>query len=92
MGQQSRGGGASHEQWALQQQAVYDALLIAVLDVLRNLDLGYQQADSSAAQDASVKLSSPDAKGSTRQVAATSAVRHIWHMKTVQTRFNCVTC
>ena len=92
LGQQSSNCGGSHEQRALQQQAVYDALLRAVLDVLRNLDLGYQQADSGAAQDVSVKLSSPDAKHSTRQVAANSAVWHNWHVKTVQTCLNCVTC
>ena len=89
LGQQSSGvGNASHDQWALQQQAVYDALLRAVLDVLHNLDLGYQQADSSAPQDASVKLNSPDAKSVTRQVSAW----HIQHVLLIQTCQRSVTC
>ena len=59
----------SAEQVAAEQQAVYDALLRAVLDGVRNLDLEYHQAQDSAVTDAAQKLNSPDSKMALRQVS-----------------------
>ena len=56
-------------QAAAEQRAVYDALLRAVLDAVRNLDLEYHQAQAEGAADAT-KLSSPDTKAALRQVCA----------------------
>lgn len=62
----------SPEQAAAEQQAVYDVLVRAVLDAVRNLDLEYHHAQGDAAADAS-KLSSADTKAALRQVCAARA-------------------
>jgi len=53
------------EDEAARHQAVYNALMRAILDALRNLDLEYHQAKSGAPPDAEQNLTSPD----TRQLA-----------------------
>lgn len=60
----------SPEQVAAEQQALYDGLLRAVLDGVRNLDLEYHQAQNGAVVDAAQKLNSPDNKMALRQVRA----------------------
>lgn len=56
------------DQLALQQQAVYDALMQAIMDAVKNLDLEYHQAQGSGARDAAAKLTSPDSKAGMGQV------------------------
>ena len=48
------------EQLGVQQQAVYDALMRAIMDAVRNLDLEYHQAQAGGDQEATV--TSPDSK------------------------------
>ena len=55
---------------AADQQAVYDALLRAVLDGVRNLDLEYHQAQNGGAiASTPQELTSPDNKAALRQVS-----------------------
>ena len=56
------------EQLALQQQAVYDALMRAVLDTVRNLDLEYHQAQAGGEVEVGAKVTSPDSKMLSEQV------------------------
>lgn len=56
------------EQLAVQQQAVYDALMRAVMDAVRNLDLEYHQAQAGGDVDAGAKVTSPDSKLHSEQV------------------------
>lgn len=56
------------EQLALQQQAVYDALMRAVMDAVRNLDLEYHQAQAGVDVDAGAKVTSPDSMLHSEQV------------------------
>ena len=53
---------ASPEAVAAKQQSVYDALMRAIMDAVRNLDLEYHQADGAVASDMQDKLTSPDRK------------------------------
>lgn len=55
------------EQLGLQQQAVYDALMRAVMDAVRNLDLEYHQAQAGVGQEAVAKATSPDSKELSKQ-------------------------
>ena len=59
---------ASPEAVAAKQQSVYDALMRAILDAVRNLDLEYHQADAAVASDMQDKLTSPDRKKASVQV------------------------
>ena len=62
--------GGSPQQVEAEQQAVYDALLRAVLDGVRNLDLEYHQAQNGDVADAAAqKLNSPDNRVALRQVS-----------------------
>lgn len=58
------------EQRAAEQQSVYDALVRAVLDAVRNLDLEYHQAQSHGGIDinGTNKMTSPDSKAALQQV------------------------
>ena len=47
------------EELAAQQQALYDCLIRAIMDAVRNLDLEYHQADTAALPDAQDKLAGP---------------------------------
>lgn len=58
------------QQLALQQQAVYDALMQAILDAVRNLDLEYHQGQTGGAGDAAAKVTSPDSKAIAGQVCS----------------------
>ena len=64
----------SPQQVEAEQQAVYDALLRAVLDGVRNLDLEYHQVQNGDVADASQKLNSPDNKLALRQVSTNKTV------------------
>ncbi len=59
---------ASPEAVAAKQQSVYDALIRAIMDAVRNLDLEYHQADGAVASDMQDKLTSPDRKKPSVQV------------------------
>ncbi len=59
---------ASPEAVAAKQQSVYDALMRAIMDAVKNLDLEYHQADGAVASDMQDKLTSPDRKNPTVQV------------------------
>ena len=58
----------SPEAVAAKQQLVYDALMRAIMDAVRNLDLEYHQADSAVASDRQEQLTSPDRKKPSVQV------------------------
>ena len=57
------------QQLAAQQQAVYDALMRAVMDAVRNLDLEYHQAQTDAGANVGARVTSPDSKAVQGQVS-----------------------
>ena len=52
---------------------MYDALVRAVLDGVRNLDLEYHQAQNDGVADTAKAISSPDNKATLRQVSLADA-------------------
>ena len=64
------GTNASPEAAAAQQQSVYDALIRAIMDAIRNLDLEYHQAEGGVPPSHQDQLTSPDRKRSSTQVCS----------------------
>lgn len=58
------------QQLAAQQQAVYDALMRAVMDAMRNLDLEYHQAQIDTSADVGARVTSPDSTAVQGQVSS----------------------
>ena len=63
------------EQLGLQQQAVYDALMRAVMDAVRNLDLEYHQSQAGVDQEAVAKPTSPDSKELLKQACTANNIQ-----------------